>query len=156
MTASVVVFPTVATPDGWTREVKGPRVWLVPPTPGGRIVIAPLQARSGMSSEQFLHQVLLQERGRFAQLKQGEPAFVPTKAGVRCTVIDIAGGDDQPIEWRCYALFTTPIAFGLMFLQVLPARHAELRDVFLAILGDVVVPDADPPPQIAMAPWDEL
>ena len=52
-------FPLVATPVGWTQTLSGPRLWLVPPTPGGRIVVTPLQGRPAwLAPDVFLERVI--------------------------------------------------------------------------------------------------
>ncbi len=148
MIAAAPGFPTVPTPEGWTRSQHGPRVWLVPPTPGGRIVIPPLQARpKQLPPTMFLDRVLVQERDRFPRLTQTEPVTVTSNAHVPGLVVDVAGLDasDRPLEWRCYALFATQERFALLFLQVAPQRHAELRPVFLALAASVDIPEDGPP-----------
>jgi len=148
MISAPVGFPTVETPEGWTREVRGPRTWMVPPAPGGRIVLAPLQGRpKWLHPEVFLERVLLQERERFPKLKQSEPVPVTSVHHVPGLVVDVAAldADDQPTEWRTYALFVTDTLFALTFLQSAPHRFAELRPLFLALAHKVEIPDTEAP-----------
>lgn len=140
-------FPAVDTPAGWTREARGPRVWLLPPTPGGRIVVAPLQARpKNLPPQMFLDRILLQEADRFPRLKQTEPTTVTNRQNYPGLVVDVAvlDANDQVNEWRCYALFATSRAFGLVFLQAKPQRHAELRAIFFTVASGLVMPEAEP------------
>ena len=140
-------FPAVEVPAGWSREAHGPRLWLVPPALGGRIVLAPLQARPrNLPPQMFLDRILLQEADRFPRLTQTEPVTVTSRQHYPGLVVDVAALDatDQVIEWRCYALFATERAFGLAFLQAKPARHAELRPVFLTCASTMELPEAQP------------
>jgi hypothetical protein len=157
MIAAAPGFPGVETPPGWTREVKGPRVWLVPPTSGGRIVIAPLQGRpTWLHPDVFLERVLVQERERFPKLKQTDLVPVTSAHHVPGLVVDVAALDaaDQPTEWRTYALFATDSLFALLFLQSAPHRFEELRPVFLEHAFRIVLPDGDAPAPVEEAPFE--
>ncbi len=141
-------FPTVAKPAGWTHTFSGPRLWLVPPTPGGRIVVTPLQGRpKWLAPDVFLERVLEQERTRFPRLKQTEPMPVTSKHHTPGLVVDVAALDanDQPTEWRTYAVFVTPVLYALMFLQSAPQRFDELRPIFLTVAFEATIPDWDAP-----------
>lgn len=147
MLSAAPPFPTVEPPAGWTREVRGPRLWLVPPAPGGRIVLPPLQLRpKNHPPQMFLDRILLQEADRFTKLKQSEPVTMTTKHHDCGLVVDVAALDDQDnvIEWRCYAVFATDVAFAVMFLQAKPACRAELRPLFLACASTLVMPESPP------------
>ncbi len=137
----------IETPAGWRSRPSGPRRWLLPPTPGARIVVAPLQGRpSWLAPDVFLERVLEQERSRFPRLKQTEFMPVTSKHHLPGFVVDLAGLDarDQPVEWRTYALFVTPVLHALMFLQSTPQRFAELRPMFLTLAFEAAIPDWDP------------
>ena len=141
-------FPMVEAPEGWTHTFSGPRLWLVPPTPGGRIVVAPLQGRPAwLAPDVFLERVLVQERTRFPRMKQTEFVPVTSKHHVPGLVVDVAALDaaDQPTEWRTYALFVTPVLYALMFLQSAPERFSELRPIFLTVASEAAIPDWDAP-----------
>jgi hypothetical protein len=153
-------YPRLEVPEGWTRETRGPRQWLVPPSEGGRVVVAPLQARTKhLSPHRFLEMVLLQERHSFPGLKQTKLMPFTSAQDLPGLIVDVAGVDEeeQPIEWRCYALITTPKLLALLFAQITPARHDELRRAFLDIVETVELPahevEAAPP---SFEPWDEL
>ena len=160
MIAVAPAYPEVDLPEGWTRETRGPRIWLVPPEPGGRVVIAPLQARpGGLSPERFLEMILIKERDSVPRLKQTRPIPFTSARDIGGLIVDVAALDEanRPLEWRCYALFATVKVFGLMFAQIAPPRHEELRRAFLAIVETAVLPadeaGAATPP---FEPWDEL
>jgi hypothetical protein len=153
------VFPGLELPEGWTREVKGPKLWLVPPAPGGRIVVPPLQARPrGLPASMFLERVLLQEADRFPRIKQSEPITVTSAQHVPGLFVDVAMLDasDQPTEWRCYVLFATDAAFALLFLQSKPAVIGQLRPVFLELASTVTLPEAAPSEAGALDEYEEL
>jgi hypothetical protein len=153
-------YPQIEIPSGWTREVKGPRIWLLPPEPGGRVVIAPLQARpQGLPPTRFLEMILLKERDRVPRLKQTKPAPFTSSRDIPGLIADVAALDDEgePFEWRCYALLATSKLFGLMFAQIHPSRHDELRRAFLEIVKTMEIPtedagESEPP----LEPWGEL
>ncbi len=150
-------FPSVETPDGWTREIQGPRVWLVPPTRGGRIVLPPLQGRaSWLRPEVFLERVLLQERDRFVGMKQTDLVPVTSAHQASGLVVDVAALDaaGEPTEWRTYALYMTDTLFALMFLQSAPQRFAELRPLFLQLASTVVMPPGEAPESSADSPFE--
>lgn len=152
---SVAAFPNVVIPAGWTRAEKGPRVWLVPPVPGARIVLAPLQARVRNSSPpMFLEHVLRLEAERFPRLEEVRPEVVTSKQHYPGLVVDITSTSMN--EHRCYALYSTPSVLALMFLQTRPDRVAELRPVFLEVAASVVLPESEVPPPSKLEPWDEL
>lgn len=140
-------FPGIDGPDGWVQSTKGPRIWIVPPDGGGRIVVAPLQGHSSAASlETFVEHVLDQERSQFPRLKQAPPVAVTSVQSWPGLVIDVAAfasaTDAEPSEWRTYVVYGSPALFAVLFLQSKPDRFAVLRPVFLEVASRVTVPDS--------------
>jgi len=155
LSVAAFAFPEVETPVGWTRAVKGPRVWLVPPEADARIVLAPLQARVRHSSPpMFLDQVLRLEADRFPRPDDARAEIVTSKQHYPGLVADIVSPTLD--EHRCYAVYSTASVLAVMFLQSRPARVAELRPLFLALAASVVLPESEVPPPSKLEPWDEL
>lgn len=148
MIGAPVAFPELEVPPGWTREVHGPRLWLVPDEPGGRIVVPPVQPRPRwLHAEVFLEHVLLQERER--QFKRAAPIAITSRDGAPGICVDVAAVDraGEAIEWRTYAMFILEPQrrqLALLFLQCAPPRFAALRPVFHALAATVRAPAPSP------------
>ena len=90
------VFTTIETPDGWTRTIEGPRMWLVPatPKPGARIVIPPLQPRPRNSSPpMYFDRILDQEKGRFAKVDNQPPTTITSRQHYPGLIADLFAFD---------------------------------------------------------------
>lgn len=135
----LTTYPQLDLPAGWTREVRGPRLWLVPEGGGGRIVVPPIQMRPRWLAPQvFLEHVLLQERAR--QFKRATPIEITSHDGQPGICVDVAAVDraGEAIEWRTYAVFVIERRqLAVLYLQCAPPVFAALRPVFLEALGSV-------------------
>jgi hypothetical protein len=155
------VFPTIETPEGWTRKIEGPRAWLVPNTekPGARIVLPPLQHRPRNSSPpMYFDRILDQERTRFARVEVTPAITITSRQHYPGLLADLRGFDDkgQPRESRCYAMFASEALFGVIFLQCHPAFFDGIRPAFVQLATTLEIPELDTPPPASMEPWGEL
>ncbi|MGE0401177.1 MAG: hypothetical protein AB7T06_30995 [Kofleriaceae bacterium] len=159
MIPAPLVFPTFDKPEGWTLETKGPRQWLVSPTPGARIVIPPVQGRPRNSSPpMYFDRILDQERTRFARVETTTPITITSRQHYPGLLADLHGFEASGVEReaRCYVLFATDALFGVMFLQSHPSFFETLRPPFVALAQTMVLPELETPPPASMEPWDEL
>src|SRR5215470_7115711 len=114
------MFPELEVPDGWKRELSGPRLLLEPPEPVGRIAVSPAVPRPDwLDPKLLIERTLVEELRTFDKLKKTPIVELRSKHGLVGAHSDVAALDaaGNVVEWRSYVAYRDGSLLYLLVLQ---------------------------------------